>query len=101
MTDQIESLSFMKGRALHHVYQGAVVADEIHVDRRQLAGRLSQIGSQAERLQEYLGEDHRRPDVDIYAPGKTAHLIGKDDEVVMACPAGCRAVKCRVHMNRV
>ena len=63
---------------------------------------MSEVPGDGDRLQEHLGEQDRRPDVQVDAPAaETGDLGGEDPEIEVRRPAEGRRVAGRVHVDDV
>ncbi len=80
---------------------GAVLPDEIQVDRRQAVQRSALIAGQRHRLQEHFRQDHGGPAVEVDAPFEPRDVRDEVPKVAQAPLAERRAGGIRVHVDDV
>ncbi len=98
VADEGDAAAGEAGRPLDDVALGPVLAHEIEVHRRQPRDAVAQIAGDGERLQEDLGQDHGRADVEDDAVLQPGHEPAERLEVAVARLAEGGTVGARMHV---
>ena len=83
MPDQRKPFPSFEGGPGHHISHGAIVSNEIHIQGRKLLHVMPQVPDEGQGLQENLGEDNGRTQVDEHAPFELRDQGRKETEVAV------------------
>src|SRR5215475_2776483 len=84
-----------------HVHRRTVMPVEVHVYRGETADRMAQVAREVERLDEDLGEDDGRAEIQVDAPAEPRDDGREETEIPQAPRTDRRAVGARMHVDDV
>ena len=80
---------------------GPVVLHEVHVHRREVLQRVAEVPGKGDGLEEKLGQEHGRTEIDIDAALEIGNKGTEGEKVVLGSCSRCPAVEGRVHVDDV